>query len=85
MSPATPAAPPTDPGEHFFPLTGKKPCPDCGQPEGVKLHVGATGYSVTSGFNHTPECLANFCEHGVRWSADCKICDSRFESEEGED
>lgn len=72
-------------GKHFIPLTGKPPCPTCGQPEGIQLTVGATGFSCGTGFEHKPECAANFCPHGVRWTSDCPLCDAEYYDEEGED
>lgn len=60
---------------HFFVLTGRPRCKDCGQPEGVKLHVATGGYSVTSGYEHKPDCPQLRCPHGVLWVEDCEKCD----------
>lgn len=67
---------------HFFPLTGKKPCPDCGQPEGVQLNISSTGYSVGSGFEHKPECPQLRCIHGVLWADDCDTCNAARERDD---
>lgn len=75
----------TTPGKHFIPLTGKPPCPICGQPEGIQLTVGATGFSCGTGFEHKSECAANFCPHGVRWTGDCSQCDADHYDEEGDE
>lgn len=60
--------------KHFFPLTGNPPCPHCGQPEGVQIDLGSTGYRVSSGFEHKPECPMLRCPHGTLWSEDCQQC-----------
>lgn len=64
------------PGYHFHPIPGKPPCPGCQQPEGVVLHIGYRGYSVTSGFEHKPECPALRCPHGVLWINECSTCEA---------
>lgn len=69
----------------FFPLTGKPTCPTCGQPEGVKLDVGASGFSVTTGFEHLAECPALRCPHGTPWQEDCPICEADRDGEEYDD
>lgn len=66
----------------FFPLRGKPPCPVCQQPEGVELHVGETGWSVTQTFQHKPECLKLRCPHGVLWRDDCSACDAERANDE---
>jgi len=67
--------------KHFVPFTGKPSCATCGQPEGVMLDVSATGFAVTSGFEHLPECPALRCEHGVPWQDDCPTCTARADAE----
>lgn len=59
---------------HFFPIPGRPPCPECGQPEGVDLHISHGGYSVGGGIQHKPECPRLRCSHGVPWQEDCARC-----------
>jgi hypothetical protein len=61
---------------HFFPLTGRPPCKDCGAPEGVALNLSPTGYSVGSDYEHKPQCPALRCKHGLSWMVDCADCEA---------
>lgn len=62
---------------YFFPMIRRPACPDCGQPEGVDLNVSTTGYSVTSNYQHKPECPQLRCPHGVLWIEDCAVCEMK--------
>lgn len=72
-------------GRRFFPMTAKPPCPTCRQPEGVILDVGVSGFMVSSGYEHLPECPALRCPHGVRWQEDCAACDENAVPGNGEE
>lgn len=61
---------------YFFPMTSRPACKHCAEPEGVQLTVDPDGYSVTSGYQHKPECPALRCPHGVLWTEDCATCDA---------
>lgn len=63
-------------GRYFIEIPEGKPCENCGQPEGVKLHVSRGGYGVTSGHEHKPDCPTLFCPHGALWSDDCTDCEA---------
>ena len=60
---------------HFFPMTGRAPCEECGGPCGVTLDVGTTGYSVGDDYQHTAECSTTKCKHGVPWADECDKCE----------
>jgi len=71
--------------KHFFPMTGRLPCEMCGEPMGVKLDVGTSGFSVTSGFEHKPECAALRCPHGILWADDCDACAAERAAKESDE
>lgn len=61
--------------KHYFVMTGRDPCKECGGPMEAQFEVWPTGFSAGSGFRHTKECRTNFCPHGVRHTEDCSACD----------
>lgn len=67
--------------KHFFQLSGRPPCPDCGGPEGVALNVGSTGYSCGTEFAHESTCPRLRCKHGVLHAEDCDACDKDRQAE----
>lgn len=70
----------------FITLPERKPCGECGGPEGVMLDVGTSGYAVGTSYKHDPSCKALRCEHGVLWSEGCDLCDAAdAESEDIDD